>query len=79
MSNYVDPESSWRLRYDRETVKWPAPLRGTAKLAETPLAPIEDAIATYANVAVDGPLVRTARALGVSFGDAVPVVLGEAV
>jgi phosphofructokinase-like protein len=39
--------------------------------------PIEDAIATYANVAVDGPLVRAARALGVSFGDTVPVVLGE--
>lgn len=39
--------------------------------------PIEDAIATYANVAVDGPLVRTGRALGVSFGDADPVSLGE--
>lgn len=40
--------------------------------------PIEEAIATYANVAVDGPLVRAARALGVSFGDTVPVVLGGA-
>lgn len=40
--------------------------------------PIEEAIATYANVAVDGPLVHAARALGVSFGDAMPVVLGEA-
>ncbi len=40
--------------------------------------PIEEAIATYANVAVDGPLVRAARALGVSFGDTVPVVLGDA-
>lgn len=38
---------------------------------------IGEAIATYANVAVDGPLVRAARALGVSFGDAMPVVLGE--
>lgn len=37
--------------------------------------PIEEAIATYANVAVDSPLVHAARALGVSFGDTVPVIL----
>lgn len=31
--------------------------------------PIEDAIAAYANVDVNGPLVRTARGLGTCFGD----------
>lgn len=39
---------------------------------------IEEAIATYAEVAVQGPLVHAARALGVSFGDTLPVILGEA-
>lgn len=31
--------------------------------------PIEDAIAAFANVRVDGPLVQTARGLGICFGD----------
>lgn len=31
--------------------------------------PIEEAIATYRSVEVDGPLMRTARALGIGFGD----------
>ena len=31
--------------------------------------PIEEAIAAFANVHVNGPLVRTARGLGISFGD----------
>ena len=35
--------------------------------------PLEDAIRTYAAVDLDGPLVHTARSLGISLGDGVPM------
>jgi len=34
-------------------------------------APLEDAIRAYSAVEVDGPMVRTARSLGISLGDGV--------
>lgn len=62
LSNYVDPESTWRLRYDREAVKCPAQLRDTAKLAETPLASTQDAVALVVDSALPA-LVDGLRAL----------------